>query len=694
MPRCPRVAALPLLPFLVLLSAGSARSQELPEHPDHPSAFVTVISARDYDDRFETVEDLLHRSVGVRVRRFGGLGAFSTASIRGSKPEQVLVLLDGVRLNSAHRGAVDLSSLSLRSIERIEIVRGGGAARYGSAAVGGVIAITTRDAEAGSGVDVAARGGSLRTLGGDLHVARDGDRAAAALTYSRLRSENDFRFDVRPGGLGGPLGGGVFALIPSSRHTRRNAGFVEDTAAVHLDLDGDPTRALELTAHGFRKDSGQPGTLLGRRLVNATDDLLSCGGPEEQYRRALVSARWRERALGGPGPGRRGALELALHHRYERRELYDPDHGRPGTGCGLVDRDLVGRVRAQAIETQTGAELRYAGPAWRGPGVVAAPRASASLRVDGVRADDSDSRRRWTAGLFAQQDVRLFRGALRLIPALGWEAARTGSGLARSAQFAAVREVDVEDDAAWLPRLGAIARVTPWLRVKANAQRAYRRPTFTELFHPDYGFVRGEPALRPERSWNLDAGLELALGRAGPLRRLSLEAAAFRRDVDESIEWILLGTVFKPVNTGAALVRGYELRASLDWGDRADLAASYTFVDTEIARSGTPLPHTPRNQLFLHGGLRLGPARLWIEYAYEDELALEFTGVLVAPPARQVDAGVSLRPAALPGLGWLPDRLSVTSEWVNLRGAGRIDSLGLPLPDQTVWYLTLRSELR
>ena len=68
----------------------------------------------------------------------GGLGQFSTVSIRGSSAEQVLVLLDGVRLNTGGGGSVDFSTIPLDSIERIEVIRGGGTTLYGSDAIGGV----------------------------------------------------------------------------------------------------------------------------------------------------------------------------------------------------------------------------------------------------------------------------------------------------------------------------------------------------------------------------------------------------------------------------------------------------------------------------------------------------------------------------------------------------------------------------
>ena len=78
---------------LALVASRSGVAGELSESAADPSAFTTVLDARARDDRFATVEELLEQAPGVRVRRYGGLGAYSTASIRGSKAEQVLVLV-------------------------------------------------------------------------------------------------------------------------------------------------------------------------------------------------------------------------------------------------------------------------------------------------------------------------------------------------------------------------------------------------------------------------------------------------------------------------------------------------------------------------------------------------------------------------------------------------------------------------
>ena len=86
----------------------------------------------------------LDAATGVNVRRYGGLGSFSTVSIRGSTSEQVQIFIDGVPLSSAVGGGIDLSRISLTGIEKINIYRGAIPAQLGGHSMGGVVHLKTR----------------------------------------------------------------------------------------------------------------------------------------------------------------------------------------------------------------------------------------------------------------------------------------------------------------------------------------------------------------------------------------------------------------------------------------------------------------------------------------------------------------------------------------------------------------------
>ena len=88
------------------------------------SAFATVLTHEQFAGTGADLGEILERTVGVQVRNFGGLGDLSTISIRGSTAEQVEIFLDGIPLNRALGGGVDLSTLPLGNVERVEVYRG------------------------------------------------------------------------------------------------------------------------------------------------------------------------------------------------------------------------------------------------------------------------------------------------------------------------------------------------------------------------------------------------------------------------------------------------------------------------------------------------------------------------------------------------------------------------------------------
>ncbi|MBN2225859.1 MAG: TonB-dependent receptor [candidate division Zixibacteria bacterium] len=92
--------------------------------------------ARDIPDVLTTVE-------GVLVQKTGGAGGRTEVKIRGGDAEQVLVLVDGQRINPSGTGTADVSTIPLDMVEKIEIHKGGASAEYGPDAFAGVISITT-----------------------------------------------------------------------------------------------------------------------------------------------------------------------------------------------------------------------------------------------------------------------------------------------------------------------------------------------------------------------------------------------------------------------------------------------------------------------------------------------------------------------------------------------------------------------
>ena len=93
----------------------------------------------------QNINDALEWVSGIDVRQRGGFGSQADIGIRGAGYEQTLVLLDGVRLNNPQSGHHNFDiPVLLEDLERIEVVRGPGAAQYGPNGNAGVINLVTR----------------------------------------------------------------------------------------------------------------------------------------------------------------------------------------------------------------------------------------------------------------------------------------------------------------------------------------------------------------------------------------------------------------------------------------------------------------------------------------------------------------------------------------------------------------------
>jgi vitamin B12 transporter len=91
-----------------------------------------------------SLPELLQRQPGIEISNNGGLGKVSTLFLRGTSSTHSIILLDGIRIDSATAGLTAIENIPLSQIEKIEIVRGPASSLYGQDAIGGVIQIFTK----------------------------------------------------------------------------------------------------------------------------------------------------------------------------------------------------------------------------------------------------------------------------------------------------------------------------------------------------------------------------------------------------------------------------------------------------------------------------------------------------------------------------------------------------------------------
>ncbi len=146
--------------------------------------------------------DLLNRLPGVSVTRAGPLGASANIRIRGADARYIAVYIDGVRVGdpSLVQTQYEFGGLTAADISRVELLRGSQSALYGGSAVGGVISITTRRADAdGLSQRVRLEAGSFGTVSGSYGMTQRSARGEVALTLSHTRSDGYSAADENDG---------------------------------------------------------------------------------------------------------------------------------------------------------------------------------------------------------------------------------------------------------------------------------------------------------------------------------------------------------------------------------------------------------------------------------------------------------------------------------------------------------------
>ncbi len=543
-----------------------------------------------------TLGELL-ASVGLTVSRTGSAGARETISIRGSNANQVLVTLDGVRLNDELSGEADLSQVPLNLINRVEIQRGGGAL-FGSGAVGGVIRLTTlRNAEARMQANL--RGGSFNFRSGEASWSRrSGDfELAAAAQAIASRGNFDYRYQL------------------DDRQTVRAERINSDFASANLFLQSG-CEALGgtwlLKAHHFLSDRGQPGSVF-----------YPTPYARSEVRRSMAAASFSRRF----GAGDLVLQVSAADNRTNNSNRMPSELTHPFGPVPPFDFEN----RLQTVRLQ--GELHQ--PAERRRIVIEAQQVSFSDRNLSSSAAPIGRAKEHSAAasVILPLSRTVGRFTLSCDPSLRYDAALLEGKRGQR------REQN------WSPQLQLYATVGRenrlWL--KGSTGRAFRLPTFADLFYQDFR-VQGQADLLPEKSRYVEAALGTQLRCFGNWRG---EVRRFRNCIDDMIVW-RLGSFefFRPYNTDAEL-NGYEAELSFARNVfTADLF--YSFIESRNKNRNQTLfnkllPYRPRESLrfsISFTGERLQSA---LQYRYAGRRYVNEANTKSLPPYGIIDWTLSRR---------------------------------------------------
>jgi iron complex outermembrane receptor protein len=567
----------------------AARPKNEPSAPIDETAFVTVLRRADWSAEAASLADVLRDAAGVTLRA-QGTGGLATISIRGSTTEQVAVFLDGVPLNRAIGGAVNVGDFALSEIERIEIYRGAAPLRLGSAAMGGVLNIVTRSPGANTRGEASAWGGSFGTVGASGFATLSAGILRLDLSASFERSDGDFQLRSDNGTTGN------FADDYLTRRHNNNSAIATNVTRATLSLKRG--WRLSLMSRVFSRENGIP-----------TDgvDPTKGGASPNVARFTTLQAFFSAEATKANFLAKRLDLRIAPFFRYIRDHFVDPN-GFVGAGAS----DATGNFQSGGVSV----DLAYVWGAHQRLALIADYAADNAQLTDAPHATSADATRHSVR--FAVTDEITFAASRVVIsPVVEAHILRDSATLQGPLQGAAAPEAARE---ALSGRLGVAFRAFPFLTVRANVARTFRAPNLTELFG-NQGALVGNASLSPETGVHGDVGIrfawppEIAVSRQAPA--FSLEIAYFRGVTENLIQFVQTSSVTaKPFNFGAADLRGFEIESTGRVGPLT-VNAAYTWTRavnaTPGATHGLLIPSRPVHALRTRATLRRGPLHIFYE---------------------------------------------------------------------------------
>lgn len=642
---------------------------------------VTIDASRLAQDASGRLENALRDVAGFQqFRRTDSRAANPTtqgATLRGlggNASTRALVLLDGVPVADPFGGYINWAAIDAGALSAARLTRGGGAGPFGAGAVAGTIELFS----AGPG---------------------QSPREAASLAYGSRNSV------TATAGAAGAVGGGFaslsgrydggdgYVLIPEGQRGLADIAARYRQWSVNgrglIPTGDDAELQARLLLFGDRRLRGLAGTQSDTRGADASLRLVGRGALPYEALAYLQLRRFASGFASTSGPRTTATPTL-------------DQYNTPATGAGgkLALRPLSSDGR----ELEIGVDYRFASGETRERFRFQNGAFTRLRRAGGEQ---------WTAGLYAETSWKLspaltLTGGARLDR---WHLAPGHLDETDPATGLPTLAVAAPPRSGWRPtaRAGVVAQAAPWLSLRTAAYLGWRLPTLNELYRPfrvGADATAANPALDPERSKGIEAGLDLA-----PLPDAHLGATIFWNRLAGAIGNVTLGGgpgVFPGVGfvaAGGAYRQRFNLDAITSHGIELFGEArvgpvtgrlSYTHVDPRVEASGVAAAAdgkrpstTPLDQASASLGWSAGPAVASITARYsgpqfdDDQNARRLAGALTVDASLRVPLGHGLSvelsgenlfdrlvPSGVSADGII-DRGQPRTLWIGLRWAGR-----------------------
>jgi len=566
------------------------------------SSYTTVIPGENFKDRFTTIPEVISESPGVTINRFGGLGDFSSVSIRGSDSDQVLVYLDGVLLNSAQGGGVNLGNISPSLIGKIRVYRGSSPLRFGASNIGGIIEIDTKMGNREGFFSIQTQYGSFETLGLNIFSSHKRGELDYLLGGDFLRSENNFEFFDN--------NGTQFNILDDTFQERKNNQYDAFNLLLKGGYDINRKTRVALSNNYFSSLKGVPG-IANFQSLNANlrirDNISALEFSKESFLFSNLN------------------FLMNVNFRLKRQDFYDPQ-GEIGLG-NTDNENLTGSMEVLLnLDFSLGRNqiLRF----------VPKLRFENFSVLDNLREKEINASKRRHVFLGLGDTMVFFkdRFLINLVGRLDFVQSRfKGETLVDPDS---VQETD-EQYFTW--QVGGKFQISKKVFLKGNVGKFLRIPSLFELFGNRGGFI-GNANIKAEESLNRDIGIHFSDKTGKFLKRIILEVVYFEKDVDNLIQLVQNSQRTSiPMNISEANIWGMEFSSSFDLFNFLFVTGNYTFQEA-IDRSDNPrrqgkfLPGRPEVEAHFRSEIYQTFGKVFYSFNFVDNNFLDPDNFLTAHP--------------------------------------------------------------
>ena len=585
-----------------------------------PAPVAVLRSAAIREKAPNTVSDLFRGIAGLDVT---GVGTNQVRPvIRGQRGQRVLLVQDGIRLNNSRRqqdfgeipGLVDVNT-----VERVEVVRGPASVLYGSDAIGGAVNVITRT-PVGPGIH--------GTAGYRYSSADNQNRLAASLTgqfgrFGFLASGALRRTDPYD------APGGSFGEISLAGNTQvQDTGVEDESGELYASYDIAARHQVSLRVSHYSADDAGFG-FVDPQAYAPELPIVRILYPYQRFNK--VSARYQASGLGAAVADR---LQVVGHAQDNDRRLDNNVLVVPFPGASIDVRSenftevktFGGRVEAAKliggrVTLTYGADLvedrtentDYSTETYSGFGPPGTP---PSVVTDS--APNLPFARYRSLGVFAQGEISL---AARSSVILGLRYQNTSARTKTTPGLPDSLAGATDNDEAVVASANAIIGVSDHISLVGTVGQGFRSPNLIELFFsgpiPEVpgAFLTRNPALKPERSLNVDLGVRYRTG------ALSLEGFFFVNTVRDGIRIDSIGTLpnglaeYQNVNVEELRYAGIELGLDVALPLGFTAGGNYTHLESkDVLNENNPVGDTYADKFSAAARYTHPSDRFFIEY--------------------------------------------------------------------------------